>query len=73
MTTKITKEFLQEYFRKHDSLTLYRKDGSSFTFSKHHRVVLRGGGSKFTFDTYDDLMAFYEKQHLCLKPVLTIC
>ena len=72
MATTVSKEFLQEHFRKHDTLTLYRKDGSSFTFTKQHRVVLRGGYHKFTFKTYDDLMAFYKKQHLCLNPVITI-
>lgn len=72
MANKITKEFLQEHFRKHDTLTLYRDDGSTFTFTKKHNVVLRGGGSKFTFKTYDELMAFYKKHHLCLKPVINI-
>lgn len=72
MATKLTKEFLQEHFRKHDSITLYRKDGTSFTFAKQYKIVLCGGGSKFTFKTYDDLMAFYKKQHLCLEPIITI-
>jgi hypothetical protein len=72
MANEIKKEFLQEHFRKHDTLTLYRNDGSTFTFTKKYNVVLRGGGSKFTFKTYDELMAFYKKQHLCLKPVINV-
>ena len=72
MATNITKEFLQEHFHKNDTLTLYKPDGTPFTFSKQHRVVLCGGGSKFTFKTYDELMAFYKKQRLCLEPVIII-
>ena len=73
MANEITKEFLAEHVRKHDTLTLYRKDGSVFTFTKKHKVVLRGGYSKFTFKTYDDLMDFYRKRHLSLMPVINIC
>ena len=28
MSNKISKEFLQEHFRKHDSMTLYKPDGT---------------------------------------------
>ena len=72
MTTKITKQFLQDHFRKHDTLTLYKPDGTPVSFAKQYNITLRGGCSKFTFKTYDDLMAFYKKQHLCLKPVITV-
>lgn len=72
MANKITKAFLREHFRKHDTLIMYKPDGTPVSFTKQHRVVLIGGGSKFTFKTYDDLMAFYKKQQLCLKPVITI-
>ena len=72
MANKITKEFLQEYFRKHDSIPLYKADGTPVTFSKHHNLVVNGGHHRITFKTYDELMDFYKKQHLCLKPVITI-
>ena len=72
MTTKITKQFLQDHFRKHDTLTLYKPDGTRVAFAKQYNITLRGGGSKFTFKTYDDLMFFYNKQHLCLNPVITV-
>lgn len=72
MANEIKKEFLAEHFRKHDTLTLYKPDGTPVTFRKEHNVVLRGGYSKFTFKTYDELMAFYKKQHLCLKPVINV-
>lgn len=72
MATKITKTFLQEHFCKHDSITLYKADGTPVTFAKHHNLVVNGGHHSFTFKTYDDLMAFYQKHHLCLKPVINI-
>ena len=72
MTTKITKQFLQDHFRKHDTLTLYKPDGTPVSFAKQYNITLRGGGSKFTFKTYDDLMAFYKRQYLCLKPIITV-
>ena len=34
METKITKEFLQDYFRKHETLTLYKPDGTPVSFTK---------------------------------------
>ena len=66
MATKITKAFLQEHFCKHDSITLYK------AFAKHHNLIVNGGHHSFMFKTYDELMAFYNKHHLCLKPVINI-
>ena len=73
MTNEITQKYLQEYFTDHDTLILYKPDGTPVTFRKQSEYVLRGGGSTVRFKTYDDLMAFYNKQHLCLKPVIAIC
>ena len=42
MATKITKEFLQEHFRKHDAITLYKPDGTpglSQILCKHRRAM----------------------------------
>lgn len=72
MVNEVKKEFLAEYFRKHDSITLYKQDGTPVTFAKHQNLVVNGGHHSFTFKTYDDLMAFYNKHHLCLKPVINI-
>lgn len=72
MATKITKQFLQEHFRKHDSITLYKADGTPVTFAKHHNLVVNGGHSTSTFETYDQLVDFYKKHRLCLKPVIII-
>lgn len=72
MTNKITKQFLQEHFRKHDSITLYKADGTPVTFTKQYNYVLNGGHRRFVFKDYESLVAFYKKQHLCLKPVIAI-
>ena len=72
MATRITKEFLQEHFRKHDSITLYKPDGTPITFIKQYELVMEGGHSRFRFKDYDKLMAFYNKQGFCLKPAITI-
>ena len=34
MANKVKKEFLAEHFRKHDSITLYKPDGTPVTFGK---------------------------------------
>jgi len=72
MSNKINKAFLQEHFRKHDSITLYKADGTLVTFAKYHNLVVNGGHHSFASKTYDELMTFYKKHHLCLKPVITI-
>lgn len=69
MATKITKEFLQEYFRKNDTLTLYKSDGTPVTFSKKQHIRLYGGHCELFFKDYDEFLAFCKKQHLCQKPV----
>lgn len=68
----ITQAFLQEYFRQHDSITLYKPDGTPVIISKRNRLVLCGGHGWFTFESYEDLTAFYNKHDLCLKPIITI-
>ena len=72
MANKVSKEFLQEHFRKHDSITLYRQDGTAVTFTKQYNIIMHGGYSKLTFENYDELMEFYRKRHLCLKPVISV-
>ena len=72
MATDITKEYLQDYFSKHDSITLYKQDGKPLTFGKQYEVVLRGGYAKFVFKDFDEFTDFYNKRHLCLKPVINI-
>ena len=72
MNTKITKEFLQEHFKKHDSITLYKPDGTPVTISKQYNIILQGGYSKFTFKDCGELVDFHRKHPFCLKPTITI-
>lgn len=70
MANKVSKEFLQEHFRKHDSITLYKPDGTPVTFRKQYNIMLRGGHTEIEFKSYDEFMAFYKKHHLSLKPAV---
>lgn len=72
MDTRITRELLQEHFRKHNSLTVYKNDGTSVTFEKQYKIAMCGGSCKLTFKTYDEFMSFYNKHGLCLNSVITI-
>ena len=69
MATKIKKEFLQEHFRKNDTLTLYKPDGTTVTFSKKQHIRLYGGHCDLVFKDYDEFLAFCAKQRLRQKPV----
>ena len=72
MTTNVTKQFLQEHFRKHDTLTLYKPDGTPVSFHKGYNLVMEGGHCKVEFKDYDELMAFYNKYHLQRNAVLYV-
>ena len=43
MKKEITKAFLREHFRKHDTLTLYGVDGTPIIFTKQRKYVVEGG------------------------------
>lgn len=72
MGTRITKEFLQEHFRKRNSLTVYQNDGTPVTFEKQHKIAMCSGYCKLIFKTYDEFTDFYNKHGLCLNSVITI-
>lgn len=72
MVTNISKDFLQEHFRKHDSITLYAPDGAPVTIFKQYKIMLHGGHVEMEFKSYDEFMAFYKKRHLSLKPAVVI-
>lgn len=69
MVNEVKKEFLAEHFRKHDSITLYKPDGTPVTFSKQHHICLYGGHRDLVFKDYDEFLAFCKMQHLRQKPV----
>lgn len=69
MANKIEKQFLQEHFRKNDTLTLYKPDGTPVTFSKRQQIRLFGGHRDLRFKDYDEFLAFCTEQRLHQKPV----
>ncbi len=68
----ISKDFLQEHFRKHDTLILYKPDGTPITFSRQFYLVLNGGHQHQEFKDYDAFLAFYGKQRLRLTPATIV-
>lgn len=72
MTNEVSKEFLQDHFRKHDSITLYKPDGTPVTISKKHNIILEGGHHRYTFKDCGELTDFFTKHHFCLKPIITV-
>lgn len=72
MATDSTKVYLQNYFYRYDSITLYKQDDTPVTFRKQQEVVLRGGYAKLVFKDFDEFTDFYYKRNLCLKPVINI-
>ena len=69
MVNEVKKEFLVEHVRKHDSITLYKQNGTHVTFSKQHHIRLYGGHRNLVFKDYDEFLAFCKKQNLRQKPV----
>lgn len=73
MKNEIKKEFLQEHFRKHNSITLYNPDGIPVTFSRQHHIRLYGGHRNMVFNDYDEFLAFCKKQNLRQNPMPIVC
>ena len=72
MTNEITQKYLQEYFTDHDTLILYKPDGTPVTFRKQSEYVLRGGGSTVRFKTFDQMKDFFQKYGITQAPVITV-
>ncbi|GEM_PF-1159328 len=73
MATDITREFLQEYFRKHDSLTLYKPDGTPITFIKVYEPVLAVSKYEaYGFRSNENLAEFCNKHGITAHPTITL-
>ena len=73
MENEIKKEFLQEHFRKHNSITLYKPDGTPVTFSRQHHIRLYCGHRDLVFKDYNEFLAFCTKQCLRQNPMPIVC
>ena len=71
--TKITQEFLREHFRKHDSLTLYKPDGTPVTFTKvYEPVLIVSQHEAYRFRNNERLADFCNKHHISTHPTITL-
>ena len=73
MATNVSREFLQEHFRKHDSITLYKPDGTPVTFVKVYEPVLTVSQyESYRFRNNERLAAFCNKHHISTHPIITL-
>lgn len=66
-----TTQALCEHFKKHNSLTLYKKDGTPCTFEIAYGYVLIDQYEGHGFKTLDQLVEFCNKYGFSFKPVIT--
>lgn len=70
---KITQAFLREHFRKHDSLTLYKPDGTPVTFSKvYEPVLIVSQHEAYRFKNNERLAEFCNKHSISTHPIITL-
>lgn len=73
MTNKPSQEFLQEHFRKHDSLTLYKLDGTPMTIVKvYEPVLVVGKDEAYHFHSNKQLTEFCNKHGIITRPTITL-
>ena len=73
MATDVTQKFLQEHFRKRDSLTLYKKDGTPFTIVKvYEPVLIAGQYEAYRFRSNEKLAEFCNKHKIQTRPIITL-
>ncbi len=73
MATDITKESLQEHFRKRDSLTLYKPDGTPITIVKvYEPLLIAGQYEAYRFRSNEKLAEFCNKHKIQARPTITL-
>ena len=73
MESKVKKEFLQEHFRKHNSITLYKPDGTSVTIVKTYEPVLVVSQHEaYRFKSNAGLTEFCNKHRITTRPTVTL-
>ena len=73
MATDITWEFLQEHFRKRDSLTLYKPDGTPITIVKvYEPLLIAGQYEAYRFRSNEKLAEFCNKHKIQARPTITL-
>lgn len=69
----ITKEFLRNHFRKHDTLTLYKPDGTPVTIVKDYDIIFTASQyERRQFKNVDRLTEFCNRHRVSAHPTITI-
>lgn len=69
----ITQEFLQKHFRKNDSITLYKPDGTPVTIVKVYEPVLTVSQDEaYCFRSNERLTEFCNKHRITTHPTVTL-
>ena len=69
----ITREFLQEHFRKHDAITLYNQDGTPVTIVKvYEPVLIVSQDEAYRFRSNERLTEFCNKHRITTRPTVTL-
>ncbi|MGM9592171.1 MAG: hypothetical protein ACI3VK_05585 [Oscillospiraceae bacterium] len=73
MATTLTQKFLQEHFRKHESLTLYKPDGTPVTFAKvYEPVLIVSQHEAYRFKNNERLAEFCNQHNISTHPTITL-
>lgn len=73
MENKVKKEFLQDHFRKHNSITLYKPDGTPVTIIKTYEPVLViSQHEAYRFKSNERLTDFCNKHRINTRPTITL-
>lgn len=73
MAKEIKQEFLQEHFRKHDSITLYKQDGTPVTIVKvYEPVLIVGQYEAYQFRSNEKLTEFCNTHRITTRPTVTL-
>ena len=69
----ITQKFLQEHFRKHDVITLYKPDGTPVTIVKvYEPVLIVSRDEAYRFRSNERLTEFCNKHQITTNPAVTL-
>ncbi len=73
MITDVTQKSLQEHFCKHDSITLYKPDGTPVTFTKvYEPVLIVSQHEAYRFRNNERLAEFCNKHGISTHPTITL-
>lgn len=73
MENEVKKEFLAEHFRKDNSITLYKPDGTPVTVIKTYEpVLIVSQHEAYRFKSNECLTEFCNKHRIATRPTITL-